>query len=131
MSRLIDADQIQYTMLYKENWMTGTGVEAQAVWKAEIDKMPTVNAIPLNKKIYKCSHGEFILYDRKWLYEHLRQEFNILASASGMLKRANWINVTNDESVDYEYSCSECGYFMFKDFVDQWKFCPNCGAKMR
>ena len=39
--RLIDADAIEYTMLYKENWLEGTGYEAQAVWKSDIDKMPT------------------------------------------------------------------------------------------
>lgn len=55
--RLIDADAIKYTMLYKENWMTGTGVEAQAVWKAEIDKMPSVEAepkwIPITERLPK------------------------------------------------------------------------------
>ena len=45
--RLIDADNIPYTMLYKENWITGTGVEAQGVWKSDIDKMPTTDAVPV------------------------------------------------------------------------------------
>ena len=40
--RLIDADSIPYTMLYKENWHKGTGVEAQGVFKSDIDKMPTI-----------------------------------------------------------------------------------------
>jgi len=35
--KLIDADTLNYTMLYKENWMSGTGVEALAVWKKDID----------------------------------------------------------------------------------------------
>lgn len=40
--RPIDADAIPYTMLYKENWIKGTGREEQGVWKSEIDKMPTI-----------------------------------------------------------------------------------------
>lgn len=40
--RLIDADALNYTMLYKENWMRGTGVEALAVWGKDIDAAPTV-----------------------------------------------------------------------------------------
>lgn len=43
MPRYIDADEIQYTMLYKENWITNTGVEKQGVWKDDIDKMPTAD----------------------------------------------------------------------------------------
>lgn len=45
--RLIDADAIPYTMLYKENWMKGTGEEAQGAWKSDIDKMPTIDAVPV------------------------------------------------------------------------------------
>ena len=40
--RLIDADALNYTMLYKENWMRGTGVEAPAVWRKDIDAAPTI-----------------------------------------------------------------------------------------
>lgn len=40
--RLIDADALNYTMLYKENWMSGTGVEAPAVWRKDIEDAPTI-----------------------------------------------------------------------------------------
>lgn len=40
--RLIDADALNYTMLYKENWMRGTGVEAPAIWRKDIDAAPTI-----------------------------------------------------------------------------------------
>lgn len=40
--RLIDADAIPYTMLYKENWMTGKGIEMHGAWKDDIDAMPTI-----------------------------------------------------------------------------------------
>ena len=40
--RLIDADALNYSMLYKENWMRGTGIEAPAVWRKDIDAAPTI-----------------------------------------------------------------------------------------
>ena len=40
--RLIDADALNYTMLYKEDWMRGTGIEALAVWKNDIENAPTI-----------------------------------------------------------------------------------------
>lgn len=46
--RPIDADAIPYTMIYRENWMRGTGGEEQAAWKSAIDAMPTIE--PERKK---------------------------------------------------------------------------------
>ena len=40
--RCVDADALDYTMFYKENWIRGTSVEALAVWKSDIDVAPTV-----------------------------------------------------------------------------------------
>ena len=44
-------------------------------------------------------------------------------------KTGEWINVTNDESLEEEYECSVCGYELF--YSNPTKFCPNCGARMR
>ena len=46
--RPIDADAIPYTMLYKENWLKGTGIEKLGVWKDTIDAMSTIE--PEQKK---------------------------------------------------------------------------------
>ncbi len=74
MTRLIDADDIEYTMLYKENWITGCGVEAQGVWKTTIDEMPTVDAIPIEfigdyVKHKASPFGEIVINDmmKEWL----------------------------------------------------------------
>jgi hypothetical protein len=40
--RLVDADALPYTRLYKDNWIKGTGREAPAVWKEDVDFAPTV-----------------------------------------------------------------------------------------
>lgn len=57
--RLIDADALNYTMLYKENWLYGTGVEAPAVWKSDIDNATTVDAVPVVRCKDCVYHGEF------------------------------------------------------------------------
>lgn len=44
-------------------------------------------------------------------------------------KRGEWINVTNDESLEEEYECSVCGYELF--YSNPTKYCPHCGADMR
>lgn len=52
--RLIDADAIQYTMQYRENWMENASVTMQCAWKDEIDRLPTVEEqrwIPVNKEL--------------------------------------------------------------------------------
>ena len=46
------------------------------------------------------------------------------------VRPAHWINITNAESVDYEFACSLCGYTNFLDVVNAFHYCPNCGAKM-
>lgn len=45
--KLVNTDDIKYQMLYKENFLSGTGVEAPAVWKSDIDAMPAVDAVPV------------------------------------------------------------------------------------
>ena len=53
--KLINTDDIKYQMLYKENFLAGTGVEAQAVWKSDIDAMPAVDAVCV-VRCKDCSH---------------------------------------------------------------------------
>ena len=45
--KLIDADKLEYQMLYKENFLKGSGYEAQAIWKEDIDSQPTIDAVPV------------------------------------------------------------------------------------
>ena len=52
-----------------------------------------------------------------------------LPSAEPDRKTGTWINVTNSESLDDEWKCSECGEELFP-MADRTNFCPNCGAKM-
>ena len=55
MTRLIDADDIEYHTMAKEDWLGNTIEDSKMVWKADIDSMPTVDAIPVNyiKEVYR------------------------------------------------------------------------------
>ena len=82
--RLIDANKIKYTMLYKEDWITNTGIEKQGVWKDQIDAMPTVDAIPVEwieniiamaKKVYADKFAESLeLMIEDWREEQRKEE---------------------------------------------------------
>ena len=72
--------------------------------------------------------------DRKWIDRWLRQ----LPSAEPKRIRGKWIYCEDStaDSVD-GYRCDQCGLFVpwdYKhkgiDFIQDYNFCPNCGAKM-
>ena len=107
-----------------------------------IDAQPTVDAVPLDGSFLKMSKGGYVIYQRKWLYEHLEQEFNILKSASGKptadaepVRHGKWANDAMGV-----LRCSECNaqapwrfIGIMYDAVDyRWKanYCPQCGARM-
>lgn len=50
-------------------------------------------------------------------------------SAQPERKRGRWIDKTSGYAFNYE--CSNCGYTVHYQFIDEYNFCPNCGAKMK
>lgn len=98
--RPIDADTIPYTMLYKENWIKGTGEEAPGAWKSDIDKMPTIDAVPV-------VHGY-------WKETQQPCGWTDIACAT--------CSVCGE---DYPL-----GDYGIDDFKELSHYCCNCGAKM-
>lgn len=96
--RTIDADAIPYTMLYKENWMTGTGKEAQGAWKSDIDKMPTIDAVPVK-------HGKWIKEDD--------------AIITGMCSVCGWNSIFAETDVCGMPFCPNCGASMDRGKDDE------------
>lgn len=45
--RLIDSDAITYHEEWKEEWLRNSGYYHQVAWKEEIDKLPTIEAEPV------------------------------------------------------------------------------------
>lgn len=44
----------------------------------QIDNTPTVNAIPIDKPFLKMRYGDYVVYNKKWLVNHLQTEWDIL-----------------------------------------------------
>ena len=111
--KLINADAIEYTMLYKENWLEGTGYEAQAVWKSDIDKMPTINP----------PQGYRPLPDGKGWEYYGKPEIRI----------GRWIEdkELSAKHIEKIYRCSACENFEAWGETEKYNYCPNCGAKMK
>jgi len=82
--RLIDADKIRYRD------MSGGSVP-DGVWHTfldDVEKIPTVKAIPLDKPFCKMVYGDYVCYNRNWLMKHLPMELGILQGKSIPVK---WI----------------------------------------
>lgn len=44
------------------------------------------------------------------------------------LKQGHWMDRTSGYAFNDE--CSECGYIVHIQFINEYKYCPNCGARM-
>lgn len=86
MARLIDADKV-YTIIVDEMWDADDlpHDEQQAVLsacrsiKGRIEKRARiVDAIPIDKPFLKMRYGDYVVYNKKWLVDHLQTEWDIL-----------------------------------------------------
>ena len=53
-------------------------------------------------------------------------------------RKGEWIYCEDDVAMCDGYRCDKCGFFVpwdyehkFIDFINDYHFCPNCGAKMK
>ena len=70
-----------------------------------------------------CYNGFSDTYDKACIIGVIEEQPTIEERKTG-----EWINITNDESLDEEYECSVCGYELF--YSNPTNYCPNCGARM-
>ena len=42
---------------------------------------------------------------------------------------AEWID--DDDNLSENTECSICNFYMLKEFKKKYKYCPNCGARMK
>ena len=91
--RLIDADAIPYTMLYKEDWIKGTGQEKQGAWKDDIDKLPTIEAEPVRRGRW-ITRGDCIdcseCRNARWSrtpFEDLVKHFNYCPNCGAIMEK--------------------------------------------
>jgi len=154
--RLIDADALKELFsevigsIAKKPEMNGNlehMIRASAMVIQMIDDAPTVqpetncSEIPNNsdtisrqaalEKIRKMQTYKMFAGDDMLLIDQAeaQTELMMLPPEEPERKTGRWIDITNDESIDMEYKCSECGFEMFL-WSALTNFCPNCGAKM-
>ena len=101
MTRLINADDIPW-------FAEGVG-DIPVVTKDEIDRMPTVDAVPVIRcKAFNSNSSPWQTY-----FE---------TTAKKAVRHAKLLNA-------HPYGeCSNCGYLI--DIREEFKYCPNCGARM-
>lgn len=70
-------------------------------------------------------------------YEKWRVHFRVLPSAQPERKRGKWVYAEDKYGVD-GYHCNQCGFFVpwdythkFINYIEDYHFCPQCGADMR
>ena len=131
MTRLIDAEKL------KKHYAWWDDDERRKLFDQIVDAQPTVDAVPLDGSFLKMSKGDYLIYNRHWLYEHFDQEIDIQRSVmksmgyeyagknTDAVRHGKWI----EKSTGGERfaRCSECGYI---EWDTPNNYCPNCGARM-
>lgn len=79
--RLIDADAIQYQLVYKEKFMQGTGTEELAAWKEDIDALPPVNLerrwIPCSERLPEGMNTVLVTCVREVKHKHKKKNISV------------------------------------------------------
>ena len=79
---------------------------------------PTVEAIPIDKPFLKMRYGDYVVYNKKWLVNHLQTEWNILQGKEYQPSiPIEWILKWACEFIDPN---SE-GYKMAMELVHDWR----------
>jgi len=81
--RLIDKDNLRKPskgmFIYQDEFEDDVQhVAFEAYTKDDIEREPTVEAIPLDKPFCKMVYGDYVCYNRNWLMKHLPMELDIL-----------------------------------------------------
>ena len=102
-----------------------------------IEDAKTIDAVTLDGSFLKMSKGDYLIYNRHWLYEHFDQEIDIQRS---VMKSMGYEPAMKDAEPLKEVKhgkwlwldgvrCSQCNYKL--ETTGLPSDCPNCGADMR
>lgn len=72
--RLVDADKLIDNL----EWLNENDYILFDEVKETVKNTTTVKAIPLDKPFCKMVYGDYVVYNKKWLVNHLQTEWNIL-----------------------------------------------------
>ena len=108
-----------------------------------LNKVPTVDAVPLDGSFLKMSRGDYLIYKRHWLYEHFDQEIDIQRSVmksmgyeyvgknTDAVRHGKWIDI-DEQTYTWKVRCSCCGHerSMMSTQGKYPNYCEACGARM-
>ena len=134
MTNLIDADDLKRALV-----TNGFKNDIDMMMTLEtINNATTIDAVPLDGSFLKMSRGDYLIYNRHWLYEHFDMEMEIERSAMKSMgyepaikdaepvRHGKWIPIMGLNRQNEKFICSEC----ICQFDYKFNFCPNCGARM-
>ena len=80
--------------------------------------------------------GVGIVFRKSGIYEISINDKTTTVTKISERKTGKWIYGENEYGID-GYHCDKCGFFVpwdyvhkFINYIEDYKFCPNCGAKM-
>lgn len=107
--RLIDADKLK-----EELKANGLGYQYYM-----LDNAPTVKAIPIDKPFLKMRYGDYVVYNKKWLVDHLQTEWNILQGKEYQPSiPIEWIK---KKSLEFLMNRNFRWATDFQEVIDMWK----------
>ena len=115
--RLIDADALtdkvdkyiyRITRASKRKLKVGESAILADI-KAHIELSPTIDAVPLDGSFLKMSKGDYLIYNRHWLYEHFDMEMDIQRSAMKSMgyERGLTVDTPTVDAKPHWIPCSE------------------------
>ena len=87
--------------------------------------MKAVNVDDVLKILH--SYGSFIFVTDEQKYTDMEYKIANLPSVTPTERTGHWIVSPNGMFAN----CSYCSHHEEKEITDRWKYCPNCGAKMK
>ena len=97
----------------------------------ELAKLPSVKPTPCEDAISRKAVLDCLTATKLKKFDFIlqaREEIKNLPSVSTE-KTGRWKRRIVDSGYNADWSCSCCGYKVKTDFVN-FKYCPNCGARM-
>ena len=59
---------------------------------------------------------------------YLEKRIKAMPSVTPTERTGHWIDMTSGYA--FNDKCSKCGYIVNIQFIDEYKYCPNCGCRM-
>lgn len=105
------------------------------VYSALIDGIDTLEQEPSGDLVSRQAVLDLVVANHTELnglnvvmYSPFYKDIIQLPSVNPQPKTGHWIDMTSGYA--FNDKCSECGYIVNIQFIDEYKFCPNCGARM-